>query len=89
MWAATLFEGPVIPAKAGIQSPDSGFPKVGQVDSRFRGNDCDLHRPALAAGEKMRCFRAGGEIFLDSNSTGLYYQRNAGKEVIHVDRKLP
>jgi hypothetical protein len=48
---------------------------------------CNLHRCALAAGKKMRCFRASGEILLDSNSTGLYYHRNAGKEVIHVDRK--
>ena len=29
----------VIPAKAGIQSVDSVFPKVCRVDSRFRGND--------------------------------------------------
>ena len=35
-----LFEGPVIPAKAGIQSVDSASPKVCEVDSRFRGNDC-------------------------------------------------
>jgi hypothetical protein len=34
------FETPVIPAKAGIQSVDSAIPKVCQVDSRFRGNDC-------------------------------------------------
>jgi hypothetical protein len=32
-------EPPVIPAKAGIQSVDSVFPKVCRVDSRFRGND--------------------------------------------------
>ena len=32
-------EPPVIPAKAGIQSDDSRFPKVCGVDSRFRGND--------------------------------------------------
>ena len=35
-------ETPVIPAKAGIQPVDSAFPRVGGVDSRFRGNDCDL-----------------------------------------------
>jgi hypothetical protein len=29
----------VIPAKAGIQSDDSTFPRVCGVDSRFRGND--------------------------------------------------
>ncbi len=33
-------EPPVIPAKAGIQSDDSTFPKACGVDSRFRGNDC-------------------------------------------------
>jgi hypothetical protein len=38
----------VIPAKAGIQSVDTAFPKVCGVDSRFRGNDCDLQRPFLA-----------------------------------------
>jgi hypothetical protein len=36
------FEPPVIPAKAGIHPDDSPFPKVGGVDSRFRGNDLDL-----------------------------------------------
>jgi hypothetical protein len=42
------FETPVIPAKAGIQSADSAFPKVCRVDSRFRGNDCGLQRPCRA-----------------------------------------
>ena len=42
------YETPVIPAKAGIQSVNSAFPKVCGVDSRFRGNDCDLERPSLA-----------------------------------------
>jgi hypothetical protein len=37
------FETPVIPAKAGIQSVDSAFPKAWAMDSRFRGNG-DLHR---------------------------------------------
>ena len=41
-------EPPVIPAKAGIQSDDSTFPKVCGVDSRFRGNDYGLERPCLA-----------------------------------------
>jgi hypothetical protein len=41
-------ETPVIPAKAGIHSVDSAFPKVCGVDSRFRGNDCGLERPFLA-----------------------------------------
>ena len=45
-----LIEPPVIPAKAGIQSDDSTFPKVCGVDSRFRGNDCGLQRPCLANG---------------------------------------
>jgi hypothetical protein len=35
------FQTPVIPAKAGIQSVGSAFPKICGVDSRFRGNDCD------------------------------------------------
>jgi hypothetical protein len=43
-------ETPVIPAKAGIQSVDSAPAKVCGVDSRFRGNDCDFQRPALAGG---------------------------------------
>ena len=41
-------EAPVIPAKAGIQSVDGGFPKVCGVDSCFHGNDFDLRRPSLA-----------------------------------------
>ncbi len=40
-------ETPVIPAKAGIQSAESAFPKVCGVDSRFRGNDCGLERLRL------------------------------------------
>jgi hypothetical protein len=47
IWDGMPFETPVIPAKAGIQSVDSAFPKVCGVDSRFRGNDCDLQRPCL------------------------------------------
>jgi hypothetical protein len=42
------FGRPVIPAKAGIRSFDTRFPTVCGVDSRFRGNDCDLKRPCLA-----------------------------------------
>src|SRR5208337_97972 len=41
------YEAPVIPAKAGIQSEDSAFPKACGVDSRFRGNDRGLERPCL------------------------------------------
>ena len=41
-------KAPVIPAKAGIQSVGSAFPKVCQVDSRFRGNDRSFERPCLA-----------------------------------------
>jgi hypothetical protein len=37
-------EAPVIPAKAGIQSVGSGFPKGFGVDSRFRGNDWRFQR---------------------------------------------
>jgi len=48
IWDGMAFETPVIPAKAGIQSVDSAFPKVWEVDSRFRGNDCGLERPCLA-----------------------------------------
>jgi hypothetical protein len=44
------FEPPVIPAKAAIQSVASAFPRVGEVDSRFRGNDRDFERPCLANG---------------------------------------
>ena len=39
----------VIPAKAGIQSADSAFPKGCTVDSRFRGNDYGLRPPCLAS----------------------------------------
>ena len=39
IWNGDPLEPPVIPAKAGIQSDDSTFPKVCGVDSRFRGND--------------------------------------------------
>ena len=34
-----LLQAAVIPAKAGIQSVGSSFPKACGVDSRFRGND--------------------------------------------------
>jgi hypothetical protein len=40
IWNADPLEPPVIPAKAGIQSDHSTFPKACGVDSRFRGNDC-------------------------------------------------
>jgi hypothetical protein len=40
VWNEDSLDPPVIPAKAGIQSDDSTFPKVCGVDSRFRGNDC-------------------------------------------------
>jgi len=39
IWDGNPLEPPVIPAKAGIHSDDSTFPKVCGVDSRFRGND--------------------------------------------------
>ena len=39
IWNGDPLEPPVIPAKAGIQSGDSTFPRVCGVDSRFRGND--------------------------------------------------
>jgi hypothetical protein len=39
IWNGDSLDPPVIPAKAGIQSDDSAFPKVCGVDSRFRGND--------------------------------------------------
>jgi len=48
IWNIIPYETPVIPAKAGIQSVDSAFPKVCGVDSRLRGNDCGLGRPFLA-----------------------------------------
>jgi hypothetical protein len=48
IWDGIPFGTPVIPAKAGIQSAGSVFPKVCGVDSRFRGNDCDFKRPHLA-----------------------------------------
>jgi hypothetical protein len=48
IWNSFPFGRPVIPAKAGIQSINSAFPKVCGVDSRFRGNDCDLHCPCIA-----------------------------------------
>jgi hypothetical protein len=47
IWNIIPYETPVIPAKAGIQSVDSAFPKDCGVDSRFRGNDCGLERPCL------------------------------------------
>jgi hypothetical protein len=48
IWNIIPYETPVIPAKAGIQSVSSAFPKVCGVDSRFRGNDCGLEPPCLA-----------------------------------------
>jgi hypothetical protein len=48
IWNIIPYEKPVIPAKAGIKSVDSVFPKVCGVDSRFRGNDCGLQRPCRA-----------------------------------------
>ena len=39
IWNGIPHETPVIPAKAGIQSVDNGFPGVCGVDSCFRGND--------------------------------------------------
>jgi hypothetical protein len=48
IWDGIAFDTPVIPAKAGIHSMDSAFPKVCGVDSGFRGNDCRLQRPCLA-----------------------------------------
>jgi hypothetical protein len=52
-----LFEPPVIPAKAGIQSFASAFPKVCEVDSRFRGNDCELQ--CLVIATMPDCVAAG------------------------------
>ena len=48
IWNIIPNRTPVIPAKAGIQSVDSVFPKACGVDSRFRRNDCGLERPCLA-----------------------------------------
>jgi hypothetical protein len=48
IWNGIHFETPVIPAKAGIQSVVSLFPKTCGVDSCFRGNDCGLQRPCPA-----------------------------------------
>ena len=52
LWHGMAFETPVIPAKAGIQSGASAFPKVCRVHSRpsadsgqaFRGSDYDSQR---------------------------------------------
>jgi hypothetical protein len=44
---AVPFKAHVIPAKAGIHS-GSLYRYYLAVDSRFRGNDCDLRRPCLA-----------------------------------------
>jgi len=44
-WDGIASKMPVIPAKAGIQFLDNALPKACGVDSRFRGNDCDLQRP--------------------------------------------
>ena len=59
IWRGTRFDTPVIPAKAGIQSVDSTSPKVCRVDSRFRGNDCDFLRPALANDATTRAGEPG------------------------------
>jgi hypothetical protein len=48
IWNGDPLEPPVIPAKAGIHSLDGALPKVCEVDSRFRGNDCGFERPCLA-----------------------------------------
>ena len=45
IWDGTPLKAPVIPAKAGTQSVDSGFPKVCGVGSRFRRSDCDSRLP--------------------------------------------
>jgi hypothetical protein len=58
------------------------------LDSRFRGNDRDLRRPApMGVGKECAIFLPVAAIFLDSNLTPLYHRVNARKEVIHVDRK--
>jgi len=38
------YETPVIPAKAGIHTASLRKDAVYRLDSRFRGNDCDLQR---------------------------------------------
>jgi hypothetical protein len=38
------YETPVIPAKAGIHTASLWKGGVNRLDSRFRGNDCDLQR---------------------------------------------
>jgi hypothetical protein len=54
IWDGTRFETPVIPAKAGIQSVDSAFPRVCRVDSRFRGNDCGVRPPAQSLAVRIQ-----------------------------------
>src|SRR5271157_5188694 len=48
IWNGIHFEGPVIPAKAGIQPVETTFPDLCKLDSRFRGNDCNLQCSCLA-----------------------------------------
>jgi len=50
------FEPPVIPAKAGIHSIGSAFPKVCGGDSRFRGND-DGSEPSAMRHNSRRGWR--------------------------------
>ena len=59
MWNGDALEPPVIPAKAGIQSDNSTFPRVCGVDSRFRGNDWLSQItpiPIQDSGEKLAAF---------------------------------
>ena len=42
------FSKPVIPAKAGIHCPNPCEHEVGELDSRFRGNDRTLERASSA-----------------------------------------
>jgi hypothetical protein len=72
-WHALRDAGHSRPATAGgIQFVDSAFPKVCGVDSRFRGNDCDMHRPRLAndtstaGGRRARGSKASRETSLRS-----------------------
>ena len=70
IWNISPNETPVIPAKAGIQSVKSAFPRVCGVDSRFRGNDCGRERRCLpndattrgAAGRHWRYLKVIGNI---------------------------
>jgi hypothetical protein len=62
-WNGDPLEPPVIPAKAGIQSDDSTFPKVCGVDSRpsassgqaFRGNDCAPNDTSTRMLDSLHC----------------------------------